>query len=101
MAATREGMIPYIHDAFTQLHLGQLLAFVKCTIGDRRDGGINPDMFYISRDSSSSFSCVDEDLSGGGAGIDHHERYQRRKTPFPPGRHPSFAAVDGPYRILQ
>jgi hypothetical protein len=64
MVAATEGSFPDSHEeAFiTQLHLGQLFAFEKCTIGDRRDGGINPNTDYILRDSSSSFSCVDEEL---------------------------------------
>ena len=54
-------MIPYIHEAFTQLHLGQLFAIVKCVSRDRRDGGINPDTDHIVRSFPSSSSRVDED----------------------------------------
>ena len=62
MAAVREGIPPNFHDAFTQLHLGQLLALVKCVSRNRRDGGINSNTFYILRDSVSPRPRVDEDL---------------------------------------
>jgi hypothetical protein len=62
MVAPLEGTTPNFHEAFTQLHLGQLFALEKCIVGDRRDGGINPNTFYILRDSNSFFPRVDEDL---------------------------------------
>jgi hypothetical protein len=60
MVAPSEGIVPNFHDAFTQLHLGQLLASVKCTSGDRRD--IDPNTDHIDRNSLSSCPSVDEDL---------------------------------------
>ena len=62
MVATAEGPLPYFHEAFTQLHLGQLLALPKCFGMDRRDGGIDPNTDHIPWDSSSSLPRVDEDL---------------------------------------
>jgi hypothetical protein len=66
MVAPSEGFFPDFHDAIAELHLGQLLAPVKCFVGDRRDGGINPDANLILRNDSSFFTRVDEDL-----GISH------------------------------
>jgi hypothetical protein len=63
MVTIPEGIIPNFHEAFTQLHLGQLLAFVKCTSRDRRDGGIDSNTDHISRDYVSTRTCVDEDDS--------------------------------------
>jgi hypothetical protein len=71
VVAITEGTFPNFHNAFTQLHLGQLLAFVKCTSRDRRDGGINSNTFDISRDSVSSLPRVNENL--GIHGISHDE----------------------------
>jgi hypothetical protein len=62
MAAIRKGINTNFHEAFTQLHLGQLLAYMKCTSGERRDGGINPNADHILRNFQSSLPCVDEDL---------------------------------------
>jgi hypothetical protein len=54
MAAISEGIFSNFHEAFTQLHLGQLLPLEKCTSGDRRDdGGIDPNSDHIARDSLS------------------------------------------------
>jgi hypothetical protein len=61
MVGTKEGTLPYFHEAFTQLHLGQLLASFKCFGMDRRDGGINPNADYILRRTLSR-PRVDEDL---------------------------------------
>jgi hypothetical protein len=66
MVATLEGTFPNFHEAFTQLHLGQSLSLVKCVIGDRRDGWIDPNAFHILRNNSSHFPRVDEDLGIGG-----------------------------------
>jgi hypothetical protein len=55
-------MIPNFHEAFTQLHLGQLLPLKKCMSGDRRDGGIDPNADNIMRMTLSSLPSVDEDL---------------------------------------
>jgi hypothetical protein len=49
LLATTEGIKPNFHEAFTQLYLGQLLAFKKCVNRDRRDGGINPNADHIVR----------------------------------------------------
>jgi hypothetical protein len=49
MVTISEGIFSNFHEAFTQLHLGQLLASDKCTSGDRRDGGIDPNADHISR----------------------------------------------------
>ena len=57
-----DGCTPNLHEAFTQLHLGQLLAFVKCYGGDRRYRGINHNSDHILWNNSSSLSRVDEDL---------------------------------------
>jgi hypothetical protein len=65
MVAILEGPLPDFNEAFTQLHLGQLLASVKCFSGDRRDGGIDPNADHIPWDSSSSLPRVDEDLGIG------------------------------------
>jgi hypothetical protein len=62
MVAIREGPKPNFHEAFTQFHLGQLLASVKCTNRDRRDEGIDSHTDHIFRSSLSSISGVDEDL---------------------------------------
>jgi hypothetical protein len=63
----REGMLPNFHEAFTQLHLGQLRASLKCTSRDRRDGGIDPDTYNIILwDRVSPRPRVDEDLGIGG-----------------------------------
>jgi hypothetical protein len=62
MVTISEGIFPNLHDAFTQLHLGQLLAFVKCTREDRRDGGIDPNTDHITWNFSSSSSGIDEDI---------------------------------------
>jgi hypothetical protein len=61
-----EGTVPNFHEAFTQLHLGQLLAFTKCTSRDERDGGIDPNTDGIVRNNRSSRPRVDEDLGIGG-----------------------------------
>ena len=63
ITAPREGTFPNFHEAFTQLHLGQLLAFIKCFIGDRSDGGVNPNAYYILGNIDSTRPRVDEDLS--------------------------------------
>ena len=47
MVAKTEGIFPNFHEAFIQLHLGQLLASFKRTSRDRRDGGIDPNTDYI------------------------------------------------------
>jgi hypothetical protein len=63
MATIIEGSYPNFHEAFTQLHLGQLLALLKCLNRDRRDGGINPNTYDILRDIVSTHATpVDEDL---------------------------------------
>jgi hypothetical protein len=62
MVAPPEGTGPNFNEAFTQLHLGQLMASFKCTIGDRRDGGIDPNADYILRRTISARPGVDEDL---------------------------------------
>jgi hypothetical protein len=49
-----------IYDAFTELHLGQFLAFFKCILMNRRDGGIDPNTDYILRNIVSARPCVDE-----------------------------------------
>jgi hypothetical protein len=59
--ATPKGTFPDFHEAFTQLHLGQLPAYLKCIIGDRRDGGIDPNADDIAR-SLSTRPSVDEGL---------------------------------------
>jgi hypothetical protein len=64
--------MPNFHEAFTQLHLGQLLASFKCTSGDRRDGGIDSKMYDILRNTVSTRPNVDEDLGIGGGGIAGH-----------------------------
>jgi hypothetical protein len=66
MVAPLERTIPDFHEAFAQLHLGQLLAFVKCISRDRRDGGINPNTDYILWNIRSSLPRVDEDFGIGG-----------------------------------
>jgi hypothetical protein len=66
VVAPPEGTNPNFHEAFTQLNLGQLLALVKYTNGNRRDGGIDPNADYILWNNSSPSSCVDEDLGIGG-----------------------------------
>jgi hypothetical protein len=71
VVAITEGTFPNFYEAFTQLHLGQLLAFEKCVSRDRRDGGINSNTFDISRDSVSSLPRVNENL--GIHGISHDE----------------------------
>jgi hypothetical protein len=61
--APLEGPKPNFHDAFTQLHLDQLRAFVKRISGDRRDRRIDPNTDHIKWNSSrSSFPRVDEDF---------------------------------------
>jgi len=60
MVAPSEGPRPNFDEAFTQLHLGQFLALVKCFIGDRRDGGIDPNMDYILWNIISARPRVDE-----------------------------------------
>jgi hypothetical protein len=63
VVAPHEGTNPNFNEAFTQLHLGQLLALEKCTSGDRRDGRINPNTVYIIlRRTLSTRPCVDEGL---------------------------------------
>jgi hypothetical protein len=59
LRAKPEGNFPNFHE---QLHLGQLSASIKCTIGDRRDGGINTKTDHIMWDSSSSWASADEDF---------------------------------------
>jgi hypothetical protein len=66
MVAPPEGMFSNFHEAFTQLHLGQPLSLVKCVIGDRRDGGIDPNAYHMLRNNRSHFPRVDEDLGIGG-----------------------------------
>jgi hypothetical protein len=56
MAAITKGAIPNFHKAFTQLHLGQLLALVKCISRDRHDGGINTSTDDILWDTVSTAS---------------------------------------------
>jgi hypothetical protein len=69
MAAITEGPLPYFHEAFTQLHLGQLLASCKCFGRDRRDdGGIDPNADHIVGNFSSSLPRVDEDFGIGSIG---------------------------------
>jgi hypothetical protein len=59
--------MPNFHEAFTQLHLGQLLAFLKCFSRDRRDGGIDSNTDHILRDFVSTLATrVDEDRCIGG-----------------------------------
>ena len=81
----REGPCPDFHDAFTQLHLGQLLAFTKCISRNRRDGGIDPNMDYIMWDSSSSFSGphVDKDVVIISI-ASHNTKYDRTSEPDVP-----------------
>jgi hypothetical protein len=62
MVAINKGPFPNFYEAFTQLHIDQLLAFKKCTSRDRRDGGINSNADHILRNNSSSLPRVDEDL---------------------------------------
>jgi hypothetical protein len=64
LVAITEGPLPNFNEAFTQLHLGQLLALVKYTRGDRRDGGIDPNADDITRRSLSTKPSEDEDLVG-------------------------------------
>ena len=70
MVAPCKGPFPNFQEAFTQLHLGQLLALVKCFIRDRRDGGIDPKADHMLRDNVSDRPHVDENLGiiGGIAG---------------------------------
>jgi phosphate-selective porin len=63
MVAKIEGFFSDFHEAFTQLHLGQLLASFKRTSRDRRDGGIDPNTDYILRSIISDWPRVDEDLA--------------------------------------
>jgi hypothetical protein len=70
MAAIMKGTFSNFHEAFTQLHLGQLLPLVKCFSRDRRDGGIDPNADHIIWSNSSSLPCVDEDFGIGGIGRD-------------------------------
>jgi hypothetical protein len=63
MFTASEGIFPNFNEAFTELHLGQLFAFEKCFIGDRRDGGIDQNAYYILRSIVSVLPCVDEDVS--------------------------------------
>jgi hypothetical protein len=65
MVAPTEGPLPYFNEAFTQLHLGQLLASAKCIDRDQRDGRIDPNADHISWNSSSG-PGVDEYLGIGG-----------------------------------
>jgi hypothetical protein len=60
--APTEGPLPNFDEAFTQLHLGQFLTSTKCTIGDRRNGGIDPNTDDIVRNFVSSSPRVDEDI---------------------------------------
>ena len=62
MVSHREGSKPNFDEAFTQLHLGQFLALVKCLSRDRRDGGIDPNTDNILRNIVSARPRVDEDL---------------------------------------
>jgi hypothetical protein len=63
MVTIIKGIFPNFHDAFTQLQLGQLRAIAKCFSRDRRDGGIDPNTYNISRDIVSTLATrVDEDL---------------------------------------
>jgi hypothetical protein len=71
--AIRKGTDTNFHEAFTQLHLGQLLACVECTNRDRCDGGINPNTDNIARRSLSTKPSVDEDGIGGGIARHHDE----------------------------
>jgi hypothetical protein len=78
MVAQPEGPLPNFNKAFTQLHLGQLITFVKCTSGDRRDGGIDLNTDHISWNSSrSSFPHVGEDLGIGGIAARHAAKQPR------------------------
>ena len=52
LAAIPEWTVPNFHKAFTQLHLDQLSAFIECTSGDRRDGGIDKNTEDIVRNSA-------------------------------------------------
>ena len=62
MATPIDGIFPNFHDAFTQLHLGQLIASNKCTIRDRRDGGIDTKADHILQNIvSTQATRVDED----------------------------------------
>jgi hypothetical protein len=71
METISEGPDPNFHEPFTQLHLSQTLALVKCVVGDRRDGWINPNTDHILRNNSSYFPRVDEDL--GIAALGRHQ----------------------------
>jgi hypothetical protein len=63
MAAIRKGPHPNFHEAFTQLHLGQLIASFKCVSRDRCNGRIDSNTDQISMDSVySPRPRVDEDL---------------------------------------
>jgi hypothetical protein len=62
MTAIIKGMIPNFHEAFTQLHLGQLLASLKCPSRDRRDGGIDTNTYDIPWDIVSTRPGVDKDI---------------------------------------
>jgi hypothetical protein len=57
-----EGTFSNFHEAFTQLHLGQLRATLKYITGDRRDRGIDPNTDHITRNNSSYIPRKDEDL---------------------------------------
>jgi hypothetical protein len=70
--APREGIISNFHEAFSQLHLGQLRPSFKCVSRDRRNGGINPNADNILRDIVSDRPHVDEDLGIIGGIARHH-----------------------------
>jgi hypothetical protein len=63
MVAPREGIRSNFNEAFTQLHLGQFIAVVKCVSRYRRYGGIDPYTDDIVRNFISSFPRIDEDIS--------------------------------------
>jgi hypothetical protein len=62
MVAPLEGFFPNFNEAYTQLHLGQLITFVKCTSRDRHDGGIDPKVDHIVWNLRSSRPRVEEDV---------------------------------------
>ena len=78
LAAIIERIFPDFHEAFTQLHLGQLHASVKCLSMDRRDGGIYSYTDDIVWNYLSSSSRVDEDLGISIAGHEYPVGVERR-----------------------
>ena len=82
----REGFVPNFHEAFTQLHLGQFPAFVKCVIRDRRDRWINPNTDHILWSFQSSLPRVDEDLGISRIAAYYFGRHDRRGVKSPTKR---------------